>query len=84
VVKTIISAIPAGLRTIVRSWLAMRWGQRHAKDGIKVFHETLQKFGLPKEAVQELVAQYKANIDLLSIRGLSQFAIRSVRSQSSH
>ncbi|MFX1491342.1 MAG: hypothetical protein ACFFBU_03725 [Promethearchaeota archaeon] len=75
----IISVIPAGLRTAVRSWLAMRWGQRHAKSGIKIFQETLQEFGLPEVAIHELVSQYKSTVNLLSIRGLSQLVFRSIR-----
>jgi len=59
----------------------MRWGKRQANKSIKVFEKTLQEQGLPEDVIKELSVYYRANADILSIRGLSQFAIQAVRSR---
>lgn len=79
--RIILSAIPGGLRILISSWRAMRWGKRQANKSIKVFEKTLQEQGLPEDVIKELSVYYRANADFLSIRGLSQFAIQAVRSR---
>lgn len=80
VVREILSAIPGGLKTLIRSWMAMRWGQRKAKQGEKVFKHTLEEMGMPDEVVADLTETYTANSKYLSIRYLSKLAIRGASS----
>jgi hypothetical protein len=79
--RIILTAIPGGLRILIRSWRAMRWGRQQANKSVKVFEKTLQEQGLSEDVIKELSAVYQANADFLSIRGLSQFAIQAVRSR---
>ncbi|MFW9983890.1 MAG: hypothetical protein ACFFCB_04085 [Candidatus Odinarchaeota archaeon] len=80
--RMILTAIPGGLRILIRSWRAMRWGKRQANKSVKVFEKTLQEQGLSEEVIKELSAVYQANADFLSIRGLSRLAMQAVRSRS--
>ncbi len=59
----------------------MQWGKRQANKSIKVFEKTLQEQGLPDEAIKELSAIYRVNVDFLSIRGLSRLAFQTVRAR---
>ncbi|MDO8125209.1 MAG: hypothetical protein Q6364_12620 [Candidatus Hermodarchaeota archaeon] len=79
--RLILSVIPGGLRILIHSWRAMRWGKRQANKSVKIFEKTLQEQDLSEEVIKELSAVYQANADFLSIRGLSQLAFQAVRSR---
>ncbi len=81
-VQTIKAAIFGGLRVALRSWLAMRWGKRQINKGVKIFEETLHRQDLPATVIQDLTSAYGANAELLSIRGLSKYAIQAARSRT--
>ncbi len=80
--RIILSVIPGGLRILIHSWRAMRWGKRQANKSAKVFEKTLQEQGLPEDVIKELSTVYQANAAFLSIRGLSQLAFQAIRSSS--
>ena len=63
--------------------MALRRARHEAKKGIRVFGHTLRNRGIPEEIVTELVATYKANLKMLSIRNLAQFAFTSARNPAS-
>lgn len=77
--RKIIAAIPLAIQVGIRSWLALRKGKRWANWGTKVFRKALNKQGLPREVVDSLTAAYKANLEFLSIRKLSQFAFQKAQ-----
>jgi len=60
--------------------MALRTGRREAKIGVRVFEQSLREQGIPEEVVADLVMVYKANLKMLSIRNLAQFALSSARS----
>jgi hypothetical protein len=80
--RMILAAIPGGLRILIHSWRALRWGKHQANKSARIFEKTLQEHGLSEEVIKELSAVYQANADFLSIRGLSQLAFQAIRSNS--
>jgi hypothetical protein len=63
--------------------MALRRARREAKKGIRVFGHILRNRGIPEEIVTELVATYKVNLKMLSIRNLAQLAFTSAQSPTS-
>ena len=81
--RIILTSISEGFKTVIRSWMALRAGRRDAKRGVRVFKQTLRDQGVSEEVVAELVMTYKANLQMLSIWNLAQFALSSARSTPS-
>ena len=78
--RNIFSLVFGGMRIFIRSWQAMRWGQRQAKKGAKVFKQELVTMGMPIDVVESLKQTYYSTAEFLSFRRIAQFAIQGFRS----
>ncbi|MFX1565529.1 MAG: hypothetical protein ACFFCH_06020 [Promethearchaeota archaeon] len=81
--REIVATMYYGIRVAIRAWIALRQGKRLANNGIRVFRRTLHSQGLPLEVVENLTNAYEANLELLSIKQMSRFAMQSVKQSTS-
>ena len=80
--REMIAMIYHGIRVGIRSWIALQQGKRYANKGVQIFKNALYQQGLTEEIINVLTITYQANLDFLSIRKLSRFAIQLTRQSS--